>query len=273
MRIAVTTGKGGTGKTTTAMALSSALARIGKRVLLIDLDPQANSTIGLGVEVRDSDLTVRDIFQQYPAPIERVIRHTEVGGLDIVPSTGLLKITAENLLGRRRKEYVLEQALLPAASRYEYIVMDCPHWLGALTDNAIAAADFIIVPCQMEARARDGLVDLLEAVADLKGPRFDQWGILLIKVDPRKKITNETVMATLRDWERKVFQTRIPVCEPLNQAQLARQDIYTFDPKCSGALAYQAFTEEILNHGRHQEETRGARPRRRPQAEAGQAPQ
>ena len=140
--------------------------------------------------------------------------------------------------------------MLPVSSSYEYIIIDCPPSLGALTETGIAAADLIIVPCQMEARAADGLVDLLEIISILKGDEFDAWRILFTKVDSRKSTTNQAIMGALERWKDKTFHTVIPQSEPLNQAQIARTDIFSFDGKCKGAVAYQALTAEVLTHVR-----------------------
>ena len=122
--------------------------------------------------------------------------------------------------------------------------------LSALTEAAIATADLIVIPCQMEARAADGLVDLLEVIGLIKGEEFDDWRILLTRVDSRKTTTNQAVMASLAPWESKIFKTTIPQSEALNQAQIARTDIYSFEPKSRGALSYAACAREIMRYGR-----------------------
>ena len=129
---------------------------------------------------------------------------------------------------------------------YEYVFIDCPPSLGPLTESAIAAADIILIPCQMEARAADGLVDLLEVVHIIKGEAFDRWRILLTRVDNRRSVTNEVVLESLAPWKVKILNTTIPQSEPLNQAQIQRTDIFTFDPKCKGALAYQSLIEKEM---------------------------
>ena len=247
--ISIATHKGGTGKTVTAMALGSALARAGPAALLVDLDPQGHCTLGLGVELAESDATLRDYFSEPSQPVKRLIRHTGVPGLDILPSNIRLARVAQALYMRPKREDLLRRGLNPALSQYDYVVIDCPPSLGVLTEMGIAAADLIIVPCQMEARAADGLVDLLEVVAIIKGDSFDDWRILLTKLDSRKTVTNEVVMTALSQWQEKIFKTSIPQSEPLNQAQIERTDIFSFDAKCKGAVAYETLTKEILSHG------------------------
>jgi chromosome partitioning protein len=152
------------------------------------------------------------------------------------------------------------------ATQYAYIVLDCPPALGALTEAALTAADLIVIPCQLEARAADGLVDLLEVMGILKGEAFAHWRILLTKVDRRKTTTNQAVLAALAPWQHKLLTTTIPQSEPLNQAQIERTDIFSFEPKSQGALAYAALAEEIMRYVREKEPPHG--PRRRHRAAA-----
>lgn len=248
--ISIATHKGGTGKTVTAMALSSCLARAGKQVLLVDLDPQGHCTLGLGVELNEGDPTLRDFFGEPSQPIRRLLRQTHLPDLHIVPSNIRLARLAQTLYMRPKREELLKRGLSPVLGQYDFIVIDCPPSLGVLTEAGIAASDLVIIPCQMEARAADGLVDLLEVVSIIKGEEFQDWRILLTKVDARKTVTNQAVMAALSHWEDRIFKTSIPQSEPLNQAQIERTDIFTFDPNGKGALAYQAFTQEILTYGK-----------------------
>jgi chromosome partitioning protein len=244
--ISIATHKGGTGKTVSAMAIGSALARGGKRTLLVDLDPQGHSTIGLGLELNDGAPTVRDVFADSAASVGRIIRQTHLDALDVLPSDIRLERASHLIYTRPKREEVLRRALQPVMGEYEYVVVDCPPSLGPLTESAIAAADIVIVPCQMEARAADGLIDLLEVVHIIKGDDFERWRILLTRVDNRRTVTNEVVLESLSQWKDKIFKTTIPQSEPLNQAQIQRTDIYTFDPKSKGAAAYQSLIETEL---------------------------
>lgn len=248
--ISIATHKGGTGKTVTAMALGSALARSKKKCLLVDIDPQGHSTLGLGLELREADLTIREVFSEPPQPITRIIRTTHVPGLDVAPANICLARVAQSLYMRPRREDLLKRALESVRPQYDFIIIDCPPSLGVLTEIGIATADLIIIPCQMEARAADGLADLLEVIALIRGDKFDAWKILLTRVDVRKTVTNEAVLAALSPWKNKMLKSSIPQSEPLNQAQIQRTDIYTFDPKSKGALFYQALKQEIINYGK-----------------------
>ncbi|TRZ76387.1 MAG: ParA family protein [Deltaproteobacteria bacterium] len=248
--ISIATHKGGTGKTVTSMALASALARAHKKTLLIDLDPQGHSTLGLGVELNNGELTLKDLFSEPPSPIAKVIKPTHLKGLDIIPDNIRLERVSQVLYMRPKREEILKRVLEPILNTYDFVVMDCPPSLGVLTEAGIAASQLVIVPCLMEARAADGLVDLLELVNVIKGDHFENWQILLTRVDSRKTVTNQAVMAALEQWKHKIFKTSIPQSEPLNQAQIMRTDIFTYDPRCKGALAYQALTKEILRYGK-----------------------
>jgi chromosome partitioning protein len=249
MIISIATHKGGTGKTVTAMALGAALARAGNTCLLVDLDPQGHCTLGLGVELHDGDPTLRELFTEPPVPAAKIVRETHVPGLHILPSNIRLARIAQSLYMRPKREELLRRGLEPILGRYAFTVIDCPPSLGVLTEAGIAAADLVVIPCQMEARAADGLVDLLEVIGLIKGEDFDGWRILLTKVDSRKTATNQAVMAALQQWEKKLFKTSIPQSEPLNQAQIERTDIFAFEGKSKGAIAYESFAQEILHYG------------------------
>jgi chromosome partitioning protein len=244
--IAIATHKGGTGKTVTAMGLAAAFARGGFSTLLVDLDPQGHSTLGLGVELQpDEPGTLRDLLLEPPAPIAQVVRPTGVRKLAIVPSDIRVERQAQALTARTRREFVLSKALARLVPAPEIVVIDCPPSLGALTENGIAAADWILVPCQMEARAGDGLVDLLELVAELKDAEFDRWRIVYTKYDVRKAATNRIIEGAFERYRAQTVQTRIPQSEPLNQAQIDRVDVFAFAPDSKGALAYAELAAEL----------------------------
>jgi len=248
--IAVATHKGGVGKTVTSMALGAAFARASQETLLVDLDPQGHCALGLGVEIEESDLTIRDFFHEPGAfPLKRIIRPTQVRQLSIAPSNIRLAPVSQALYMKTKREEILERGLAPIRSQFEYIVIDCPPTLGVLSEAGINTADLIIIPCKMEARAADGLVDLLDVISALKGEGFDNYRILITHYDSRKSVSNEVVMAQLSNWKERFFRTYIPLNEALNQAQMDRTDIFSFDPKGKGALAYEALAKEILSYG------------------------
>jgi chromosome partitioning protein len=243
--IAVCTHKGGTGKTVTALSLAAGFAQSGRRCLLVDLDPQAHSTIGLGLEIVEP--TLKDFFERHPAlSLSEVIQHApENHNLDVAPSDLRLAWTAEGLAGRPKKEELLRRSLRPVEDEYDWILIDTPPSLGVLTQNAVAAADFVLIPAQAEARAANAIADLLELVRVLKGDGFDAYRILLTRVDSRKTRTNSAVISALEPWKGKILKTVIPQSEPLNQAQMAGQDIFRFDPDSPGAVAYLNLVSEL----------------------------
>lgn len=251
--IAVAAHKGGVGKTTTAMALAAALAKHagGAAVTLVDLDPQGHSTLGLGLELgEDADRTTLDVFLEREAvPIRELLQPVpHVPNLTIVPATIRLELAAARLYGRAMRHAVLRDAIDESVlEREEWFVLDCPPSLGPLVENALFAADLVIVPCRMEARATDGLADLLDVLRVLRGRTFDEWRILRTVVDPRKSTTNAAIEAALRSrYTGYVLRTVIPVSEPLNKAQIERRDIFSYAPTSSGAEAYTALLEEVL---------------------------
>jgi len=244
--VAIATHKGGTGKTVTAMALAAALARNGHFTVLVDLDPQGHSTLGLGVELHESDLTLRDLLLEPPKGLLDVLKQTTVPRLSIVPSSIHVERTAQAQYMRPRREVVLQKALNALCPAPTFVIIDCPPSLGPLTENGIAAADWVLVPCQMEARASEGLADVLELVAVLKGTAFDRWRILRTRVDGRKRVTNTAIEGALLPWRAQWLQTVIPQSEPLNQAQIERVDIFTYAPTSPGATAYKALAAEIV---------------------------
>jgi chromosome partitioning protein len=246
MIISFSTHKGGTGKTTSSINLASALARAGNRTLLIDLDPQGHSSIGLGLGLAYEETNIADVLKTRGAPLDDVIRETDVPNLHIAPSNIRLAAEAESLYSTLKREERLQRSLSALKEAYAWTVIDCPPALGVLTANAIVVSDTIIIPCQTEARALDGLGDLLDAIHLLKDERFNDWWILLARIDMRKKLTREIFEENLEAYRSKVLQTQIVVDEALNQAQMAKRDIYTFDPKCRGAQCYEGLTQEII---------------------------
>ncbi len=248
--IAIATHKGGTGKTVTTMSLGAGLAKNGKKTLLIDLDPQGHCSLGLGVELNDRDLTLKDFFAEPSTfPIKRVIHSTNTENLFIAPSTIRLAPIGQSLYMKPKREEILKKGLNSVQNDFEYILLDCPPTLGVLAETGITAADFVIIPCQMEARAADGLVDLLDLIYTLKGENFQNYRILITKMDNRKSVTNEVIMEQLSQWKQKFFKAKIPLNESLNQMQMARTDIFSYDAKGKGAKAYWELTKEILKNG------------------------
>jgi chromosome partitioning protein len=245
--LAICTHKGGTGKTVTALALAAGLADTGRRCLLIDLDPQAHSTIGIGLDAIEP--TLKDFFERHPAlSFGDVVRPAPaIANLYVAPSDLRLAWTAEGLSGRPKKEELLKRSLRDFQADYDWIVIDTPPSLGVLTQNALVAADTVLIPTSLEARAANAVADLLELLQVLKGDAFDAFRILLTRMDARRRRTNNAVRLALGQWEDKTLATVIPQSEPLNQAQMARTDIFRFAPDSPGAAAYRNLIYELTN--------------------------
>jgi len=242
--------KGGVGKTTTAMALSAALARAGDRVLLVDLDPQGHSTMGLGLDVDDDDVrarTVRELLADDPLPLRAVEHRTGVLNLKIVPAIILLERTAQWLVTAPARDRRLSRALAGAHGRFTWVVIDCPPSLGALTENALMAADAVLIPCRMEARATDGVKGLLEVLEELR-PGWASavnWRIVRNARDVRRRVSNEFAETMFTKYAGHVLEIVIPQCDELNKAQFAGVDIFSYDASCSGATAYTQLAKDV----------------------------
>jgi chromosome partitioning protein len=248
MIVCFSTHKGGTGKTTSSINLAAGLARAGTSTLLIDLDPQSHSSIGVGVELTFDDSNIADVLGDRSLPLASIIRPTAIPNLAIAPSNLRLASVAEALYAKVKREELLARSMARLKSRYAWTVIDCPPALGVLTANAVGAADVIIVPCQTGARALDGMEDLLDIVHLLKGDEFKDWWILMTMIDPRKTVTREIFSELLKPYKANILRTKILTSEALNQAQMAKQDVFTFDPRSRGAQNYEALTRELLGH-------------------------
>ncbi|MDD4362813.1 MAG: ParA family protein [Atribacterota bacterium] len=252
--IAILNQKGGTGKTTTAINLSSGLAYQGKKTLLIDIDPQNHSTIGLGIEIENQNLSISKILDNQEASIKKIITKTYIKNLHIVPSHISLSRTAEQMYTRLYKEATLDKAIQPVKKEYDYIIIDCPPSLGVLTINALFASNLLIVPCQMSRYSLDGLSDLIDIVRAVKNTSSEKdtnlscLRILLTMFDVRNKVTNDFILKELKLFKNMILNTKIMKNEALNQAQIAQKSIFDFDPKSRGAENYKNLTEEILNY-------------------------
>lgn len=245
-KIAISTHKGGTGKTATTLSLAGGLSRHG-RCLVVDLDPQGNATVGLGYTHRSDEPTLVDFFSQYPGfPFERVIHPTTNPNLFVAPAILKMAWTAEGLSGLPKKEHLLARALRSVEDKFDWIVMDAPSNLGVMTQNAVVAADIILMPAMYEADSGDAIADLLELVHLMRGSSFDQYRIIVTRVDSRKTRTNDAMRHVLDQWRDKLLSTTIPQNEAMNQAKMAQQDIFTFDPTSKAAVAYGELVDEFL---------------------------
>ncbi len=248
--VAVINQKGGTGKTTTTINLSAALAYLGYSTLMVDLDPQGHATIGIGVDPDAFLESMAEVMSIPRKPAADVILSTYIPKLFLAPARIHLAHVAEQVYTRVFREAILAQALrgLP----YEFIFIDCPPSLGVLTINALYACHFIIIPCQTSRYSLDGLADLLYTVEQVKNlspqelMHQELFRILLTMFDRRNRVTNEYILDELRPYRNHTFATLIMRNEALNQAQIEQKAIFDFDPQCSGSQDYQQLANEFL---------------------------
>lgn len=245
--IAITNQKGGVGKTTTSINLGAALAGLDQSVLVLDLDPQANATAGLGLNHEEIEVSVYDVLLK-DFPIEDAIEPTAVRNLYILPSTRNLADAAIELVPLMAREQVLRNALRMLEGRYSYILVDCPPSLGLLTVNALAAARYVIIPMQCEQYALDGLVELhrtINMVRSALNPALELAGVLLTMMDDRTRLSREVSAQVKEHFGPTVFRTSIPRRIRLAEAASFGEPIETFDRMNRGAIAYRRLAEEL----------------------------
>jgi len=240
--------KGGVGKTTTAVNLGAYLAEASKRVLLIDFDPQANSSSSLGVDGRNRgiyELLIRSVQPQH------VIRETRVPGFDLIASSIHLTGATVELINTPGREYVLKKAIEPISRSYDYVFIDCPPSLGLLTVNGLVAANSVIIPLQCEYFAMEGLSKLLKTIQRVQqklNPDLRIGGILFTMFDSRTRLANEVVKEVSGYFKDKVFTTIIPRNVRLSEAPSFAMPINQYDPDCIGARSYRRLAQEVIEH-------------------------
>jgi chromosome partitioning protein len=244
---AVANQKGGVGKTTTTVNLGAALAELGWRVLVVDLDPQANATTGLGVEARNFDNSIYDVLL-HDFPMEDCIEPTGLKNLFIVPATIDLAGAEIELVAAMSRELRLRRAVGAVVEDFAFILIDCPPSLGLLTVNGLAAASEVLVPIQCEYYALEGLGQLLRSVDLVRAnlnPRLDLSTILLTMYDGRTKLADQVATEVRSHFGDKVCKTVIPRSVRLSEAPSFGQPVTVHDPHSAGAVAYRALAEEL----------------------------
>ncbi len=247
--VAIVNQKGGVGKTTTTVNLTSAVGALGKRCLLVDLDPQGNATSGVGVDKRQEMVSTYELLIGQAQPREAV-RQTPYKNVDVLPSSMQLAGAEIEMVEIARRESRLKAVLAELRDEYDYLFIDCPPSLGLLTLNALCAADTLLVPIQCEYYALEGLSQLMATVRQVKrlyNAMLDLEGVLLTMYDGRLNLTQQVVAEVKRFFPRKVFATPIPRSVRLSEAPSFGKPINYYDKNSKGAKAYDALAQEFIS--------------------------
>ena len=248
--IAVANQKGGVGKTTSAVSLAASLADQGKKILLVDMDPQGNATSGLGITARDK--TSYEVMINH-LPLNQAIIATSQAGLALVPSDIRLAAAEVELVGEPQREFRLDTMLKPEAPLYDFVLIDCPPSLSLLTLNALSAAHSVLVPIQCEYYALEGVSALMATVNRVQktfNPALELDGVLLTMFDGRTNLSLQVADEVKKYFWDKVFMSIIPRSVRLGEAPSHGQPIGTYDPKSAGALAYRSLANEIIRNNK-----------------------
>lgn len=247
--IAIANQKGGVGKTTTAINLSACLAEAGKRVLTVDLDPQGNTTSGLGVNKNDQEKTIYELLIGQ-SPVEECLLKEVLPGLDILPSNIELSGAEIELIGIENKEFILKEEIDKIRSNYDFVLIDCPPSLNMLTVNAMTTADTVLVPIQCEYYALEGLSQLIHTINLVKqrlNSSLELEGVVFTMYDSRTNLSMQVVENVKNHLKQNVYNTVIPRNIRLAEAPSYGMPIHMYDPKSAGAEAYMLLADEVIN--------------------------
>ncbi len=250
--IAMCNQKGGVGKTTTTINLGAALAELGRKVLLVDFDPQGALSVGLGIPTHDLDLTIYTLLTSRRHQIHEVIQPTRIEGLDVVPANIDLSAAEVQLVGEVAREQILARVLRPVTDEYDVVLIDCQPSLGLLTVNALTAAHGVVIPLECEFFAMRGvalLVETIEKITDRLNPRLQVDGILATMYDARTLHSKEVVKSVVDHFGDQVFHTVISRTVKFPDATLAAEPITSYAATHSGAQAYRQLARELIARG------------------------
>ena len=248
--IAIANQKGGVGKSTTAINLAACLGKMGQRVLVIDMDPQGNTTSGLGVD-KEQENTVYELLLQ-ECTLEDCVQKLEFENLSMIPSNVNLAAAEIELIGVDNKEYIIKNEVEKVKDRYDYIIIDCPPALSMLTINAMTTANSVLVPIQCEYYALEGLSQLIhtiELVQERLNPKLEIEGVVFTMYDARTNLSLQVVENVKDNLNQNIYKTIIPRNVRLAEAPSYGMPINLYDPKSSGAESYLLLAEEVINKG------------------------
>jgi chromosome partitioning protein len=248
--VAMCNQKGGVGKTTSTINLGAALAEYGRRVLLVDMDPQGALSAGLGVPHYELEQTIHNLLVEPRVSIDDVLLHTRVPHMDLVPSNIDLSAAEIQLVNEVGREQTLARALHPVLDRYDYVLIDCQPSLGLLTVNGLACADGVVIPTECEFFSLRGLAlltDTVDKVRDRLNPKLEISGILLTRYDPRTVNAREVMARVVERFGDLVFDTVITRTVRFPETTVAGEPITTWAPKSQGAIAYRALAREFID--------------------------
>lgn len=246
--IAITNQKGGVAKTTTSVNLGACLAKLDKKVLLLDLDPQGNSSSWLGININELQNSIYDVFTGNAA-IRDVITNTSVEGFDIVPANISLANVERDFANELEREKILQEKLKPVVSEYDYILMDCPPSLGLITLNALTTAKEVIIPLETKVLSLNGLITLINTVQLIKksiNPGLEITGIVACKYDKRTNLSRMVVDQIKSGFHKKVFSTLIRESTKLAECPISNKPIIQYDANSTGAHDYLSLAKEVI---------------------------
>lgn len=249
--IAIANQKGGVGKSTTAINLSSCLGEMGQKVLTIDMDPQGNTTSGLGIEKEEQENTVYELLLGQ-CQLEDCIQSLEFKGVSLIPSNVNLAGAEIELIGVDEKEYILKNSIETVKDQYDYIIIDCPPSLNMLTINAMTTADTVLVPIQCEYYALEGLSQLIhtiELVQERLNPELEMEGVVFTMYDARTNLSLQVVENVKSNLNQTIYKTIIPRNVRLAEAPSHGLPINYYDGKSTGAESYRLLAEEVMHRG------------------------